>query len=210
MDAKACHLRDPVHNLQTVLGEGRRLLLVPVDSLLNKACTSIIYLCSFVRFKLGYLGPIDPSSKFSGHFATGARVRGTGKFGYLSVTTRVVGPKPAGIQLLKGAGSRRVSQQIAGCSDKVTIQQYRRNGSSVPQNQAGAEDGSSALQNRAPGSRRDSLSASSSTATSSACSTSRGAPATCSCGVQATSTDPGGQQTRVRLLPAGRGGPETR
>ena len=120
MDAKACHLGDPVHNLKTVLGEGRRLLLVPVDSLQNKAFTSIIYLCSFLLSKSGYLGPIDPSSKFSGHFATGARVRGTGEVGYLSVTTWVFGPKPAGIQLLKGAGSRRVSQQIAGRSDKVT------------------------------------------------------------------------------------------
>ena len=114
VDAKACHLRDPVHYLQISLGEGRGLLLVPVDSLLNKACTSIIYLCSFVRFKSGYLGPIDPSSKFSGHFATRARVRGTDKFGNLSVTIRVIGPNLQASRLLKGAGSRQGAQQTVG------------------------------------------------------------------------------------------------
>ena len=68
VDAKACHLRDPVHYLQINLGEGRGLLLVPVDSLLNKACTSIIYLCSFVLFKSGYSEATDPFLKYFGTF----------------------------------------------------------------------------------------------------------------------------------------------
>ena len=103
VDAKGFDTCEIQSNLQIVLGEGKRLLLVPVDSLQNKACTSIIYLCSFFLFKSGYLGPIDPSSKFSGHFATGARVRGTGEVGYLSVTTQVFGPKPASIQAPEGS-----------------------------------------------------------------------------------------------------------
>ena len=35
VDAKACHLKDPVHYLQINLGEGRGLLFVPVDSRLK-------------------------------------------------------------------------------------------------------------------------------------------------------------------------------
>ena len=98
MDAKGFATCEIQSNLQIVLGEGKRLLLVPDDSLLNKAFTStIIYLCSFVRFKSGYLGANLPIFQVSGHIATRARVRGADKFGNLSVTTRVIGPKPLGI-----------------------------------------------------------------------------------------------------------------
>ena len=104
MDAKGFATCEIQSNLQIVLGEGKRLLLVPDDSLLNKAFTStIIYLCSFVRFKSGYLGANLPIFQVLGHIATRARVRGADKFGNLSVTTRVIGPKPAGIQAPEGS-----------------------------------------------------------------------------------------------------------
>ena len=91
-------------NLQIVLGEGKKLLFVHDDSLLNKAFTStIIYLCSFVRFKSGYLGANLPIFQVSGHIATRDCIRGADKFGNLSVTTRVIGPKPAGIQAPEGS-----------------------------------------------------------------------------------------------------------
>ena len=55
VNAKACHLGDPDHYLQISLGEGRRLLLVPVDSLLNKACTSIIIFMLICLVQIGVL-----------------------------------------------------------------------------------------------------------------------------------------------------------
>ena len=104
MDAKGFATCEIQSNLQIVLGEGKKLLFVPDDSLLNKAFTStILYLYSFVRFKLGYLGANLPIFQVSGHIATRARVRGADKFGNLSVTTRVIGPKPAGIQAPEGS-----------------------------------------------------------------------------------------------------------
>ena len=55
VDVKACHLRDPVHTFKQVLGEGKRLLLVPVDSLQNKACTSIIIFMLISSVQIGVL-----------------------------------------------------------------------------------------------------------------------------------------------------------
>ena len=98
MDAKGIASSEILFNLQNILGEAKKLQFVPDDSLLNKAFTStILYLCSFIQFKSRYFGADSTIFQILGHIATRARVRGADKFGNLSVVTRVIGPKPAGI-----------------------------------------------------------------------------------------------------------------
>ena len=121
MDAKGFATCEIQSNLQIVLGEGKRLLLVPDDSLLNKAFTStIIYLCSFVRFKSGYLGPIDPSSKFRDILPQGLVLGGPISLATFRSQHGSLVPSLQASKLLKGAGSGRGDQQTAGTSDKVT------------------------------------------------------------------------------------------
>ena len=104
MDAKGFASSKILFNLQIVLGEEKKLLFIPDDTLLNKAYTStILYLYSFIQFNSGYLGANSTIFQASGHIATRARVRGADKFGNLSVVTRVIGPKPAGIQAPEGS-----------------------------------------------------------------------------------------------------------
>ena len=104
MDATGFATCKILFNLQNALGEGKKLLFVPDDSLLNKAFTStILYLYSFIQFNSGYLGANSTIFQVSGHIATRARVRGADKFGNLSVKTQVIGPKPAGIQAPEGS-----------------------------------------------------------------------------------------------------------
>ena len=104
MDAKGIASSKIQFNLQNILGEEKKLLFVPDDSLLNKAYTStILYLCSFIQFKSGYLGAYLPIFQVSGHIATRARVRGADKIGNLLVVTRVIGPKPTGIRAPEGS-----------------------------------------------------------------------------------------------------------
>ena len=55
VDAKGFATCEIQSNLQAVLGEGKRLLLVPVDSLQNKACTSIIIFMLISSVQIGVL-----------------------------------------------------------------------------------------------------------------------------------------------------------
>ena len=104
VDAKGIASSKILFNLQIIIGEEKKLLFVPDDIVLNKALTSTIhYLYSFIQFDSGYLGAYSTLLQFSGHTAARARVRGADKFGNLSVTTRVIGPKPAGIQAPEGS-----------------------------------------------------------------------------------------------------------
>ena len=57
VDAKGTASSRILFNLQIFIGEEKKLLFVPDDSLLNKALTSTIhYLYSFIQFGSGYLG----------------------------------------------------------------------------------------------------------------------------------------------------------
>ena len=57
VDAKGIASSRILFNLQIFIGEEKKLLFVPDDSLLNKALTSTIhYLYSFIQFGSGYLG----------------------------------------------------------------------------------------------------------------------------------------------------------
>ena len=90
MDAKACHLRDPVHLPTNKRLGGQGLLFVPGGSLLNKANQHII--CSFVQVQIEVLGSNGLSLKYSGHFATRLELGGIGEIGNFTVQIRVLVP----------------------------------------------------------------------------------------------------------------------
>merc|ERR1711875_200081 len=78
------------------------------------------------RFKLGYSGPIDPSSQFRDTLPQGLVLGGPISLATFRSQHGSLVPSLQASRLLKGAGSRRGVQQMAGTSDKVTIEQDRR------------------------------------------------------------------------------------